>query len=156
MKNILFILFVCPLVALGQEALSLNDILTINSKDAFLKVVIENGYSEGNSTATKIYYAKGLSKDKTKATDWAEFSIDNGEFYFEQSSLSYARKNDNCYYDQIVSEIKKQCEYAKIATHSSNTGEVKFTTYTCPGAKYSGMLGFAQDHGNGIIQEFPK
>ena len=76
-------------------------------------------------------------------------------FCFEQSSLSYARKNDNCYYDQIVSEIKKQCEYAKIATHSSNTGEVKFTTYTCPGAKYSGMLGFAQDHGNGIIQEFP-
>ena len=53
MKNILFILFVCPLLVLGQEALSLNDILTINSKDAFLKVVIENGYSEGNSTATK-------------------------------------------------------------------------------------------------------
>ena len=24
------------------------------------------------------------------------------------------------------------------------------------GAKYSGILGFAQDHGNGIIQEFPK
>jgi hypothetical protein len=143
-------------LVLGQESLSLNDILTINSKNAFLKVVIENGYSEGNSSSNKIYYGKGLSKDKTKATDWAEFSIDTGEFYFEQNDLAFTRKNNNCYYDLIVAEIKKQCEYAKIATHSAKTGEVKFTTYDCPGSKYSGMLGFAQDHGNGIVQEFPK
>ena len=114
MKNILFILFISPLLAIGQEALSLNDILTINNKDAFLKVVIENGYSEGNSTPLKIYYAKGLSKDKTKATDWAEFSIDNGEFYFEQSNLSYARKNGNCYYDQIVSDIKSNVNMLRL------------------------------------------
>ena len=47
-----------------------------------------------------------------EATDWAEFTIPTGEFYFEQSNLQYARKRSkekNCYYDQIVSEIKNTC-----------------------------------------------
>ena len=158
--KLLFLLFVCPVLVFGQESLSLNDILTINSKDAFLKVVIENGYSQGNSSDDKIYYGKGLSKDKAKATDWAEYTISNGEFYFEQSNLEYSRKRAKgkpCYYDQIVSEIKSTCEYNKIMKHSSSkNGSVNFTTYKCPGAKYKGYLGFAQIDGNGVVQLFPK
>jgi hypothetical protein len=160
MKNILILLIALPCFILGQDQLSFSDILKIKNQDAFLKTVIEKGYSEGNSTAEKSYYGLGLSKDKTEATDWAEYTALSNEFYFEQSNLEYARKSakgKNCYYDQVVSEIKNTCEYNKVMKHSSTkNGAVNFTTYKCPGAKYKGYLGFAQVEGNGVIQLFPK
>ena len=56
MKKIIFILLLAPLFSLGQEKLSLKNVLNISDKDSFLKQVIENGYSEGNSTKDKIYH----------------------------------------------------------------------------------------------------
>ena len=97
MKKILFLLFF-PFSVFAQEQLSLDNILTISDKNSFLKEVIENGYSEGNSTKDKIYYGKGFKKEKTQATDWAEYTLASGEFYFEQSNLAFVRKNGNCYY----------------------------------------------------------
>jgi hypothetical protein len=160
MKKVIALLFLIPTFLMAQEKLSFSNIIKINSQDLFLKTVIENGYYEGNSTTEKIYYGKGLSKNKMEATDWAEFTIPTGEFYFEQSNLQYARKRSkekNCYYDQIVSEIKNTCEYYKIMKHSSTkNGSVNFATYKCPGAKFKGYLGFAQIDGNGVVQLFPK
>ena len=160
MKRFLILLFIFPHIIFAQDQLSFSDILKIKNQDTFLKTVIEKGYSEGNSTADKLYYGLGLSKDKSEATDWAEFTIFNSEFYFEQSNLEYVRKyakGKKCYYDQVVSEIKNTCEYNKVMKHSSSkNGSVNFTTYKCPGAKYKGYLGFAQVDGNGVIQLFPK
>ena len=160
MKKILAILILLPSFLMAQDKLTYSDIIKIKNQDMFLKTVIEKGYSEGNSNSEKIYYGKGLSKDKMEATDWAEFTILSGEFYFEQSNLEYSRKRAKgklCYYDQIVSEIKSTCEYNKIMKHSSSkNGSVNFTNYKCPGAKYKGYLGFAQIDGNGVIQLFPK
>ena len=51
MKNILILLIALPCFILGQDQLSFSDILKIKNQDAFLKTVIEKGYSEGNSTA---------------------------------------------------------------------------------------------------------
>tara|TARA_B110000046_G_C12992464_1_gene398454 strand:+ start:62 stop:544 length:483 start_codon:yes stop_codon:yes gene_type:complete len=160
MKKLIALLFLIPTVLMAQEELTFSDIIKIKNQDLFLRTVIENGYSEGNSTPEKFYYGKGLSKDKLEATDWAEFTTLSGEFYFEQSNLEYLRKRSkdkSCYYDQIVSEIKNTCEYYKIMKHSSKkNGSVNFTTYKCPGAKYKGYLGFAQIDGNGVVQLFPK
>ena len=152
MKKILAIIILLPSFLMAQDKLTYSDIIKIKNQDIFLKTVIEKGYSEGNSTSEKIYYGKGLSKDKMEATDWAEFTTLSGEFYFEQSNLEYSRKRAKgklCYYDQIVSEIKSTCEYNKIMKHSSSkNGSVNFTTYKCSGAKYKGYLGFAQIDGN--------
>lgn len=159
MKKIIIILLTIPLFSVGQENLSLNNILDIGDKNAFLKEVIENGYSEGNSTKDKIYYGKGLSKDKTLATDWGQYTLSNGEFYFEQGDLAAARKrskNGACYYDLIVADIKTQCKHIKVMTHDSKrNGQVNFSTYQCSGAKFEGSIGFAQIDGNGVIQQFP-
>ena len=65
MKKILFLLFF-PISIFSQEQLTLDNILTISDKNSFLKEVIENGYSEGNSTKDKIYYGKGFKKKKHK------------------------------------------------------------------------------------------
>ena len=158
MKKLIILLFLTPMFFMGQETLSLENILNIKDKDSFLKEVIENGYSEGNSTKDKIYYGKGMSKDKTLATDWAEFTLSNSEFYFELGDLSAARKRSkdgSCYYDAIVADIKKQCQHIKIIVHDTKkNGKVNFSTYKCPGAKFEGVLGFAQIDGNGVVQEF--
>jgi len=116
MKKILFLLFF-PISVFAQEQLTLDNILTISDKNSFLKEVIENGYSEGNSTKDKIYYGKGFKKEKTQATDWAEYTLSNGEFYFEQSNLAFVRKNGNCYYDIIVSDLKSKCSFLEIKEH---------------------------------------
>ena len=160
MKKYIFLFFLVPFFINGQETLSLKNILNIHDKDSFLKEVIENGYSEGNSTNDKIYYGKGMSKDKTLATDWAEYTISNGEFYFEQVDLINARKqvkNGSCYYDAIVADIMDQCQQVKIMVHESKkNGKVNFSTYSCTDSKFKGNIGFAQVDGNGIVQEFPK
>ena len=160
MKRLILFLFIFPLIIFSQENLSLNDILTIDSKESFLKVVIENGYSEGNTNKEKIYYGKGFKNDKSQATDWAEYTIGIGEFYFEQSDLSFVRKHGKkgaCYYDILVADIKNSCEHQKVMVHDSKkNGEVNFSTYRCSNSKFNGLIGFAQVDGNGIIQEFPK
>ena len=160
MKRIILLLLIFPLINFSQDNLSLDDILTIDSKEAFLKVVIENGYSEGNTNKEKIYYGKGFKNDKSQATDWAEYTNNIGEFYFEQSDLAYVRKHSkkiSCYYDLLVSEIKDRCEHQKIMVHESKkNGEVNFSTYKCSNSKFNGTIGFAQVEGNGIIQEFPQ
>ena len=103
MKRFIIFLFAFPYILFAQDQLTFSDILKIKNQDIFLKTVIEKGYSEGNSTANKLYYGLGLSKDKSEATDWAEFTTLNSEFYFEQSNLEYVRKysEGKCYYDQI-------------------------------------------------------
>ena len=92
MKKLIAFLFLIPTFLMAQEKLTFSDIIKIKNQDLFLRTVIENGYSEGNSTSEKLYYGKGLSKDKMEATDWAEFTTLTGEFYFEQSNLQYVRK----------------------------------------------------------------
>ena len=66
MKKLFFVLLF-PISFFAQEKLTLDNILTISDKNSFLKEVIENGYSEGNSTKDKIYYGKGFKKEKTEA-----------------------------------------------------------------------------------------
>ncbi len=155
MKKILFLLCF-PISVFAQEQLTLDNILTISDKNSFLKEVIENGYSEGVSTKDKIYYGKGFKKEKSQATDWAEYTLSNGEFYFEQSNLAFVRKNGDCYYDVIVSDVKSKCTFLKIKEHIGRSKTVNFATYDCPGKLYKGEIGFAQVDGNGIVQLFSK
>ena len=155
MKKILLLLFF-PFSVFAQEQLSLDNILTISDKNSFLKEVIENGYSEGNSTKDKIYYGKGFKKEKTQATDWAEYTLASGEFYFEQSNLAFVRKNGDCYYDVIVSDVKSKCTFIEIKEHTGKTKTVNFATYDCPKKSYNGDIGFAQVDGNGVVLLFSK
>ena len=160
MKKLFTILFLIPIVLSAQNQLTLSDILTINDKDSFLNIVKEKKYLEGNSTTEKIYFGKGLSKDKTQATDWAEYTLNKGEFYFEQSDVAFVRKHgkeSSCYYDLIVADIKKSCKQLENMMHeSTKNGEVNFSTYKCEDAKFKGKIGFAMVKKNGIIQEFPE
>jgi hypothetical protein len=125
-----------------------------------LNIVKEKKYLEGNSTTDKIYFGKGLSKDKTQATDWAEYTLNKNEFYFEQSDVVFVRKHKKkitCYYDIIVSDIKKSCKQLENMMHeSTRNGEVNFSTYKCEAAKFKGNIGFAMVKNNGVIQEFPE
>ena len=160
MKKLFTILFLIPIVLFAQNQLTLSDILTINDKDSFLNIVKEKKYLEGNSTTEKIYFGKGLSKDKTQATDWAEYTLNKGEFYFEQSDVVFVRKHgkeSSCYYDLIVADIKKSCKELENMMHeSTRNGEVNFSTYKCETAKFNGKIGFAMVKKNGVIQEFPE
>ena len=56
MKKLFTILFLIPIVLSAQNQLTLSDILTINDKDSFLKIVKEKSYSEGNLKSDKIYF----------------------------------------------------------------------------------------------------
>jgi hypothetical protein len=160
MKKLFTILFLIPIFLSAQNQLTLSDILTINDKDSFLKIVKEKSYSEGNLKSDKIYFGKGLSVDKTQATDWAEYTLNKNEFYFEQSDIVFVRKHKKkitCYYDIIVSDIKKSCKQLENMMHeSTKNGEVNFSTYKCKDAKFKGTIGFAMVNNNGVIQEFPE
>ena len=64
MKKLIALIFLIPSLLIAQDKLTYSDIINIKNQDLFLKTVIEKGYSEGNSKSDKLYYGKGLSKDK--------------------------------------------------------------------------------------------
>jgi hypothetical protein len=67
------------------------------------------------------------------------------------------KKKITCYYDIIVSDIKKSCKQLENMMHeSTRNGEVNFSTYKCEAAKFKGNIGFAMVKNNGVIQEFPE
>ena len=70
---------------------------------------------------TRFTMGKDSKKEKTQATDWAEYTLSNGEFYFEQSNLAFVRKNGDCYYDVIVSDVKSKCSFLEIKEHTGKS-----------------------------------
>ena len=66
--------------------LSLENILSISDKYSFLKEVIEMDIPKEILQKTR-FTMERIQKRKTQATDWAEYTLSNGEFYLSKAIL---------------------------------------------------------------------
>tara|TARA_B100001250_G_scaffold228846_1_gene196441 strand:+ start:204 stop:665 length:462 start_codon:yes stop_codon:yes gene_type:complete len=138
MKQLLLILFFFPLLIYSQANLSFYDIKQINSKQMFLKVVLENGFQK-SSDDWRLSYGYNLTKkdEGNTATTWASFYTSKEfRFDFYKANLESVR-----IYERIVQKIQTSCEFKKVRQEDSYDA----IYYSCPGSKYIGWIGYYED-----------
>ncbi|MED5354285.1 MAG: hypothetical protein VX573_00545, partial [Bacteroidota bacterium] len=118
MKQLLLILFFFPLLIYSQANLSFYDIKQINSKQMFLKVVIENGFQKSSSSENSISYGYNLTKKDTgnEASTWANYYTNSNWFNFK---FYAANSESSRIYENIVKIIQRDCEFKKVDEYDS-------------------------------------
>ena len=170
--RILIILLFISFNSFGQ--LSYSDIMSINSVNQFKKIMIENYYEYASEEDGVIGYGYQLQKDSVdgdKASMWGAYDINSGAFVFQLSRgnalaelfnwddigfNTEALKEGMGVYDEIVEDVKKNCNYYDIVTFTTEDGETNdYVCYSCSVSKYKGKLGFMISDGAGYIRHFP-
>ena len=144
-KYILLLLFI-PLMSLSQE-ITYDELMTINSEDTFMKVVIENGYEFYDENEQYVRYGVDITRDKKEGDTsfkWAIYEKEYGIFLFQyvKNNLWVGKE-----YNDRVSDIKSNCEYFEIYD--------KYATYNCADSLFDGTIGFMTSEGSGFIQMTP-
>ena len=124
-----------------SQVLSFEDIKVIDSKDAFEKTMIENGF-KNDSDISDENFAIYRYPEKTRWDISTFFVVPKKTFFFQF-------QNDEDY-NSIFDDVKESCGFYEIM--KSATG-YSMSCYTCPGSKYPGKLCFGNLSIENIIPE---
>jgi len=163
MKKLILLLLFIPLVSLGQtpagnSTVTFKDIMSIDSKDTFLKVMVENKYSNDETRLSDNTFA--LNPDENGAsTSFARYYLNN-RFYFEfvrtgimDLGTPQEKKGviENTY-DTIFEIINRRCKYIEV----KKIDNLYYACYDCKKAKYDGLIAVTISGNTGIITAFAK
>ena len=162
MKQLLLILLI-PIISYSQ--ISYKDVMSINSVKMFKKVMIENGYEFGQSDEDDVIYGFDIVRDSIdgmKSSKWGRYGVKDDSFTvsFSRNSslntfLNLKEDRSENEYDLIIKEIKKNCKYFDILTHTTeDEEELDYVCYSCSESKYKGKIGFMISEGWGYIRHF--
>ena len=163
MKKFLFFLLV-PLFAFTQysnttASLTFKDIMSIDSKEAFLKQMFKHRYTQ-DYEQVGINYSLNPTGDG-QAISFAQWFEESDAFWFQfvrtgtMFTGTPSEKEiimDNSY-DNILNVVDRRCKY--VGTES--VGNYTYAVYDCKKAKFDRNIGFALiKGGSGIITQFIK
>jgi len=154
MKKLLFLLLFIPTLSYSQ--ITYNEVMSINSEKTFKRVVIENGYESNSDEDGRISYGLNIVRDsieENKSSRWAGYDKNSSEFRFKFYRISQLNLFGNeivvdTPYDEIVKDIKKNCEFYDII----NRKGTDYVCYSCSQSTYKGKIGFVISEGSGIIR----
>tara|TARA_Y100000768_G_C23689254_1_gene546053 strand:- start:55 stop:528 length:474 start_codon:yes stop_codon:yes gene_type:complete len=153
MKKLILLLLFIPLVSSGQ--LSYKDVMKIDSKDTFIKLMIENGYESTDrvSVEGQLFFGYRPEKDDNGeyiSTAFANYVFSEGlglfSLQFSRPELRYGYDP----YDEILQKVKKKCKFVNIRTIDTN----KYACYECKKAEFNGYIAFANSGKTGLIAQF--
>ena len=145
MRYIILLLFI-PLVSFGQ---SYDDIMSIDSKDQFIRVMVENGFEMIISDETRLVYALDPNSDGSSSSFANYFTLDNGDMVMFQYTTNdfFGNPNEQNQYDKIYRVAKSKCEYNELVQFPMEGSEAKMVQYKC-GIK---RMAFMKEDGKGHI-----
>tara|TARA_B110000879_G_C10830879_1_gene377840 strand:+ start:132 stop:617 length:486 start_codon:yes stop_codon:yes gene_type:complete len=158
MKNLILVLLFIPLFAFAQAVSSITykDVMSIDSKDTFLKIMVENKYSTTNTSE----YSFALNPDEYgSSTSFAQYFLNN-RFYFEfvRTGTMYTGTPQEKEiimenpYDTIFEIIKRKCKYVAV----KKVDNLNYACYECKKAKFDGLIALTTSGKKGIITAFAK
>ena len=145
MKKLILLLFI-PLVSFSQ---SYDDIMSIDSKEQFVRVMIENGFEMIKSNDTELVYALDPNSDDTSSS-FANYLIgDNGDSVMFQYTTTdfFGNNNKGNQYDKVYKVAKSKCEYNEIIDSIVEGSKAQMVKYKC-GSK---RIAFQKEDGKGYI-----
>ena len=144
------ILFILLLISFNSFSQTYEDIMSINTEEMFVKVMIENNYIKDNSSSLYPFQEKFHEELKYKLIDGRNSARyikinDGADSFFAFGSLKIIDGIEvkNTLYDRIFSEVKNKCEYKGIV--------LRAPAYKCEDASYSGVITFQIENNEGII-----
>ena len=153
MKKLLFFLLV-PLISLSQ--VTYKDIMSISTKNTFLKAMLDNKYSQMESDSSKLVFGLIPTEDG-KSTSFAYYYPNNRfEFQFTRTGIINKGKpneevvvRDNSY-DTIYDIISEKCKLVSIR----EVDKKNYACYDCNKAKFDGLIGFTTSGQSGMVTSF--
>ena len=159
MKKLLLLLLFIPLASLGQ--VKYKDIRSIDSKDDFLKLMVDKKYSGIVSDVSEFSFALNPNEDG-QSSSFAYYYTFNNTYEFE---FVRTGTNTNMYtgaviskdvvvantYDPLLKKVKRRCEYVEIKT----IGTRNYAIYDCD--KYDrndNLIGLTTSGQSGIVKTF--
>ena len=140
MKKLILLLFI-PFISFSQ---TYDDIMSIDSKEQFIRVMIENGFEMIQSDEEELVYALEPNSD-LESVAFANYIIsDNGIGILFQ----YTIENNRSQYDKIYKDVKSKCEYYEIADSVVLKSEAQMVRYWCDDVQ---ALSFQKEDGKGYI-----
>ena len=161
-KVILLILLFIPLVSFSQDitggsTVTFKDVMSINSMESFLKVMIENNYSKIDTSTDEVQYAL-VPNEEGASTSFATYHTnDKFNMMFTRTGTITTDLGEqkgvvpNPYY-KIYNAVKNRCKYVAVKT----VGDITYATYDCNKAKFDGLIGFYASGEEGFITAFAK
>ena len=157
MVNIFIVpLFVFAQTGSGMSTITYKDIMSINSMESFLKIMIENNYSKIESNFDSVGYALNPSESGS-STSFAYYFTDNRfRFQFSRTgtmNLGTPQEKEGVIentYDNIFKIIKRKCRFDAVKTIAEET----YACYDCRQAKFDGLIALKSSGSSGIITAF--
>ena len=156
MKNLILVLLFIPLISFSQ--VTYKDIMSISTKNTFLKVMLDNKYSQMESDSSKLVFGLIPTKDG-ESTDFAYYHPNN-RFMFQFSRTGIQNKGkpnekvvvmDNSY-DTIYDIISEKCKLFSIREVEGKN----YACYDCKKAKFDGLIGLTTSGQSGFITAFSR
>ena len=140
------ILLLLPLFSFSQ---SYDDIMSIDSKDQFVRVMIENGFEMIKSNETQLVYALDPNSDGSSSSFANYSTVDNGDSIMFQYTTTdfFGNNNKGNQYDKIYRVAKSKCEYDELIDSIVEGSKAQMVKYKC-GSK---RIAFQKEGGKGYI-----
>ena len=154
MKKLILLLLFIPLISFSQ--VTYKDVMSIGTKNTFLKVMLDNKYSQMESDSAELVFGLIPSEDG-KSTSFAYYYPDNRfEFQFTRTGTMYTGTPqekvvvmDNPY-DTIYDIINRKCKLISIREIEGKN----YACYDCNKAKFDGLIGLTTFGKSGFITAF--
>ncbi len=145
MKKLILLLFI-PLVSFSQ---TYDDIMSIDSKDQFVRVMIENGFEMIKSNETQLVYALNPNSDGSSSSFANYSTVDNGDSIMFQFTTTdfFGNPTEENQYDKIYRVAKSKCEYDELISSILEKSKAQMVKYKC-GSK---RIAFQKEDGKGYI-----
>ena len=162
MKKLLLLLLFIPLFVFAQFGsekgeLTYKELMSINSMETFLKVMIENNYTKFDTSSTYVGFSLNPNEEGLSSSFAYYFTTDNRfEFTFTRTGTMYKgtpREREGVIentYDNIFEIIKRRCRFDAAKTIAEET----YACYKCRQAKFDGLIGLRSTGLRGIITAF--
>ena len=145
MKKIILILLFTPLISFGQ-IIEYKDILKIDSKETFMKLMYELEFSTYNDDPNYFGYDISKDEDGTKVSSrWARWLDDSNTFTFQ----IVRQRNSNIIddYALIKRKVENRCTFVTMKIFNNNN----YACYQCSNSKFDGYIALGMTSGGGKI-----
>lgn len=145
MKKIILILLFTPLVSFGQ-IIEYLDILKIDSKEAFMKLMYELEFSADNTYPYYFGYDITENENGTKVSShWARWFDDTKTFSFQIARQRNSGLIDD--YTLIKRKIENRCTYVTMKIINNDN----YACYQCSNAEFDGYIALGMTSNGAIV-----
>ena len=155
MKQLLTLLLLLPLFSFSQ---TYDELMSIDSKEKFVRTMVEIGYERISNEGGMIVYAYSPTEDdgEVKSTIWVyHFEQEDGGVVFLRIQVKnlFGLEAENNSYDKLFDVAKERCEYETLIENVLDESD-EMVNYGCDWEGTGRMIAFSKTDGEGNVAYF--